>query len=120
MAVLWVGASPKIVDLYGAIFVALDTEICCAMDGVDGLLAAERRRYDLVIVDDDMGASMSMRIIGALHRLTTMFDRPRIVALSGEHTDVRDLLGAGADGVLPKPLSARALRDELAACRARH
>jgi DNA-binding response OmpR family regulator len=120
MAVLWVGASPKIVDLYGALFVALETELSCALDGADGLLAVEGGRYDLVIVDDDMGMPSCLHIIGALHRLSTTFDRPRIIALSGEYADVRALLEAGADGVRPKPISARALRDELAACRPMH
>jgi DNA-binding response OmpR family regulator len=120
IGVLWVGASPTIAGLYEALFVALDAYLSFAPDGAAGLRAAEHRHHDLVIVDDDMGIPSCMHIIGALHRHSSTFDRPRIIALSGEHADVRALLKAGADGVRPKPISARALRDELAACRPMH
>jgi DNA-binding response OmpR family regulator len=119
IAVLWVGASEAISGLYETLFVALEADLCCVREGTSAMMA-EARRFDLVIIDNDMGFEAGARVIEALHRPSISGGRPRILALTNADTDVRAYLEAGADAVRLKPISARALLDELGMCRSKH
>ena len=86
-------------------------------DGAQVLVAAARKRYDLILMDLQMpildGLETTRRLIATLSG-----PRPRIVALTANATSAdRDAcLAAGMDDYLAKPIELDTLRQALARC----
>ncbi|MGH9595435.1 MAG: response regulator transcription factor [Edaphobacter sp.] len=74
----------------------------CAFDGQEGVLLAENRCYDLIILD------LMLPLLdgqGVLRRLRADHDRTPVLVLTarGEASSIIELLDAGADDYLSKP-----------------
>lgn len=86
-------------------------------DGVKALKALDAQRFDVVLLDVTMPEMDGVEVLKTLRSLEQQ-GRPRtaviMVTAHDLPSDRMNLLAAGADGFVPKPLDAAALANELA------
>lgn len=83
-----------------------------AKDGYEVLEAAQRARYDVVLMDVQMPNLDGLEATGRLRQLLPLPERPRIIALTAHAMsgDRERCLEAGMDGYLSKPVNLSELR----------
>jgi putative two-component system response regulator len=107
--ILIVGADPA---LRCACREALQAEgIVCdeSGDGESALQAVAAAMPDLVLLDVDMPGMTGFEVLKRLHQ-NPRWDDQKIIMLTASDTDIRQLLAAGADDYLPKPIEPVQLR----------
>ena len=86
-------------------------------DGVKALKALDAQRFDVVLLDVTMPEMDGLQVLRSLRELEQRGRPKTAVIMVTAHdlpSDRMNLLAAGADGFVPKPLEAGALASELA------
>jgi CheY-like chemotaxis protein len=86
-------------------------------DGIKALKALDAQRFDVVLLDVTMPEMDGVEVLGKLRDLERQGRPKTTVIMVTAHdlpSDRKNLLAAGADGFVPKPLEAAALASELA------
>ncbi len=85
-------------------------------DGIKALKALDAQRFDVVLLDVTMPEMDGVEVLGKLRDLERQGRQKTTVIMVTAHdlpSDRKNLLAAGADGFVPKPLEAAALASEL-------
>lgn len=86
-------------------------------DGIKALKALDAQQFDVVLLDVTMPEMDGVEVLGKLRDLERQGRPKTTVIMVTAHdlpSDRKNLLAAGADGFVPKPLEAAALATELA------
>ena len=86
----------------------------CASDGEEALVLARTGRFDLMLLDLHMPRVSGLEVVVALRQDRTLDDLKVIILTADAMLGVRDeLLAAGVDGYLCKPLNVAELVNEM-------
>ena len=94
---------------------ALGARASLAEDGVEGVAAAEQRRFDLILMDIQMPRMDGVEAVRRIRTLQAPGERTPILACTANlmPEQCAAYLAAGMDGVVAKPIVAGALLQEV-------